>query len=268
MIFWFSGTGNSRLVAYRLARLTHDRLWPIARVCNSGSIPQIGEGEPVGFVFPTYGWDLPKVVRKMMSIWRAEPASLQLTKSRYVYLVTTCGDDTGKLDRRMAKAIASIGGQLKSAWSVIMPNTYICLPGFDVDSKVVEQKKLSLWQSRVEEIAKLILQRREGIWDITEGHLPWLKTYVLGFCFHQWMMSPKPFKVSDQCISCNACVRACVLGNIHKDDNGIPLWGGNCTMCLACYHHCSTHSISYGKWTVGKGQCLPPKETNEQVPQD
>ena len=38
---------------------------------------------------------------------------------------------------------------------------------------------------------------------------------------------------------------------------GRPVWGADCAMCLACYHHCPEHAVGYGNATKGKGQYAP-----------
>ena len=64
MIFYFSGTGNTRWAAIKLATATHERLIDIAEemrlIKKSGAQytePFILEkGERLGFVLPVHGW--------------------------------------------------------------------------------------------------------------------------------------------------------------------------------------------------------------------
>ncbi|MBR3633787.1 MAG: 4Fe-4S binding protein, partial [Bacteroidaceae bacterium] len=44
-------------------------------------------------------------------------------------------------------------------------------------------------------------------------------------------------------------------------------WHGNCTGCLACYHHCPTRAIRFGRRTEKKGQYLLAKYKEEIAPQ-
>lgn len=46
-------------------------------------------------------------------------------------------------------------------------------------------------------------------------------------------------------------MRLCPLNNITLED-GKPLWGGNCTHCMACISYCPTEAIEYGRRSVGK----------------
>lgn len=75
MIFYFSGTGNTRWAAIKLATATHERLIDIAEemrlIKKSGAQytePFILEkGERLGFVFPVHGWRVPRLVREFIA---------------------------------------------------------------------------------------------------------------------------------------------------------------------------------------------------------
>ena len=77
-------------------------------------------------------------------------------------------------------------------------------------------------------------------------------TPLFFICFNAFLMSPKPFHATEACIGCKKCEKVCPVGNITVTDR--PVWGGNCTQCLACYHVCPVHAVEYGKMTGKKGQ--------------
>ena len=43
----------------------------------------------------------------------------------------------------------------------------------------------------------------------------------------------------------------CPLNNIHLE-SGRPVWGKNCTHCMACICYCPKEAIEYGKKSKGK----------------
>lgn len=65
------------------------------------------------------------------------------------------------------------------------------------------------------------------------------------------MRSSHAFTVSDACIGCGKCVQLCPLNNIRLDKDK-PVWGSNCTHCMACICYCPKEAIEYGKRSVGK----------------
>lgn len=268
MIFYFSGTGNSRWVAMKLAGLLHDQAVDMAYGLNGGMgiidlLGKIEDDEPIGFVFPTYGWNIPRVVEQFIHSCQYAAKLVarkdSYNKDRYVYVVTTCGDDTGRMMYRFRKGLHKcLGLSLKSAWAVQMPNTYVCLPGFDVDSTEVQNKKMGIVPQNIQDIAASIVHRECGVWKVRPGMFPYAKTYLLGYTFRRWLMSPKPFHAVPDCVSCGKCEHVCPLHNIHLRDNH-PVWDNNCTMCLSCYHHCPCHAIRYGYQGASKGQYLCKK---------
>ena len=146
------------------------------------------------------------------------------------------------------------GHRLDACFSVAMPNTYVCLPGFDVDSTEVQQQKLKASESRVKEIAGHINNMKRGIIDVVRGSVPRLKSYVLRPLFNAFLTGDKRFRTTDRCNGCGVCIRVCPKRNIRKSTDGTPQWCGDCENCLNCYHRCPQHAIAYGKTTQGKGQ--------------
>lgn len=242
MILYFSGTGNSRMVATRLAELLHERTHNI----EEGPCPMTDDAEMLGIVFPVYAWGLPHIVESYFN-----RCSI---RSQYVWAVMTCGDDMGYADRCMHKALPThLSNNLRAIWSVQMPNTYVCLPGFDVDPIQLADKKVSTTLSRLPMIADSITAR-ESVTDVVRGDAAWLKTYVLRPLFNAFLVSDKPFKTSSSCTSCGLCSKSCPCHNIQMKD-GHPLWlHKDCTGCLRCYHSCPKRSIDWGRYTKGKGQ--------------
>lgn len=250
MIYWFSGTGNSLQVARLISEGVHLEM---KSMCEG----QPGEQELVrdrqlGFVFPVYGWRMPNVVSRFLENLPVCPPGYD----GYVFAVLTCGDDIGRADRLVRKALVGKGWPVWAIFSVQMRNTYVCLPGFDVDSKeVVERKRAWLDGDMFEELVSAIRSFMPSLADdVHPGAFPNLKTYVLGPLFHRWLTHPKHFKVSDSCSGCGRCAQVCPLHNITQDADSRPVWDTHCAHCLACYHVCPHHAIGYGPFTRGKGQ--------------
>lgn len=257
MIFYFSGTGNTRWVAENLARVTGERLLFIPDELAGGDgkeksacLYALSEGERVGFCFPVHGWQPPAIVRRFLSKLMIENA-----EGHYVYAVCTCGDNIGEAMAIFERCLPE-SMQLASCFSVIMPESYVCLPFMYTDTKEREREKIVDAGKRMEIISEIVLNRCSGISMLTKGATPRLYSYVIGQYFNKRMITDKPFTVdADACISCGRCEQVCPVGNIDLS-GGYPAWkhDGSCTCCLACYHHCPKHAINYGKITRKRGQ--------------
>ena len=143
-----------------------------------------------------------------------------------------------------------------------MPNTYVLLPGFDVDSPVVADAKLAAAPARISAIARGI-RHRARVDDVIRGSMPWLKSRIVYPLFRRFMMSPRPFRATDSCTSCGLCARECPMGNITIGSDGRPSWGDDCALCLGCYNRCPSHAVAYGRATAAKGQYHAPRRLPE-----
>ena len=249
MIFYFSGTGNSRWVADELARMLGERLVPIGDAMWAREYTySLADGEMLGFVFPTYSWGPAPVMVEFIK--RMDIRGYD--ESTFCYMVTTCGDDVGLSVQMWQEALGEIKGC--AAYSVQMPNNYILFPGFDVDSKALEEKKKRDAVKRVEYIAHHVKRKRHAV-DVVEGAWPWVKSRIVYPWFKRYSMSDKKFVVdADKCTHCGACVKNCPVSNISMEEGENPRWHGKCVMCLSCIHRCPMRAIEYAHATQKKGR--------------
>ena len=101
----------------------------------------------------------------------------------------TCGDEVAMSPEMLQDAFRRRDVEVRSIWSVIMPNNYVLLPGFDVDSKDLADKKLADAPLRLKEICRGIMQQRETI-DVVRGSMAWLKSKTVYPLFKRWGIFP------------------------------------------------------------------------------
>ncbi|MDE6409802.1 MAG: EFR1 family ferrodoxin [Muribaculaceae bacterium] len=253
MIYYFSGLGNTKYVAGKIAEAVGEDKFFIPDI---DPLKQYFRGKSLGFLFPIYSWGVPGIVIDF--IHSLPETFIQEVKSNKlpVWMVCTCGDETGNAPEMLEKCLLERDLSLNGAWSVIMPNTYVLLPGFDVDSSVVEKRKLENSERAVQDIAEKI---KNGIWEwkLHRGSMPYLRTKIVYPLFKKWGISAKKWHHSSACVKCGKCVKSCPVKNIALESNG-PVWGDNCLSCLACYHNCPYHAVEYGGITKKKGQYVCP----------
>lgn len=258
MILCFSGTGNSRYVARELGEILGEEVMDMTPALRGATLGAGTTGDELLWVFPVYSWGVPPYVREIIR-------SLNVGGSPLMHAVMTCGDDCGRADRMWRADVEARGWRHGVVATVQMPNNYVAMKGFDVDSKAVEKAKLAAAPARIRHIVSLLAESRrpEGekrLTDVVSGAFAGFKTRVIYPWFVRRKMSPERFSVSDACIGCGKCSSVCPTGNIamHRasdasgDDR--PAWGSDCAGCLGCYHICPVHAIAYGKATRDKGQ--------------
>ena len=253
MVFYFSGTGNSTFVATTLSNFLSEKLYFIPETePREADI----EGERILLVFPVYSWGVPPLITKFIKDLGEDFWTKVKERGLPVDCVMTCGDEVALAPEMLIKALSKEGIALNSIWSVIMPNNYVLLPGFDVDPQEVEKRKLQECERRILEIVQA-LSRGEKREDVVRGSIPWLKTKIVFPLFKKWGIFPKKWHYRDICISCGKCAKICPLLNVTMNE-GHPKWGTSCCSCLGCYHVCPVHAVEYGKETRKKGQYLFP----------
>lgn len=261
MIFYFSGTGNTRWAAQKVAAATGDRLVNIAEEMLAAETAQasdpqftytLAQDERIGFFFPVHGWRPPRLVLDFLD-------RLHLTNadSHYAYVVCTAGDNVGEAVSILEKRLQTMGIKIDSAISLIMPESYVGLPFMDVDTPAKEQCKKMEADNKLTRFIADIMECRSGVRDITIGHWPRINSRLIGSVFVKKLVTDRPFHVvADRCLHCGKCASVCPVANIHFEKGGEPSWlhNGKCLSCFACYHHCPTHAIEYGGRTKKKGQ--------------
>ncbi|MCR5365392.1 MAG: EFR1 family ferrodoxin [Prevotella sp.] len=263
MIFYFTGTGNTRWVAQQLAEATGEELLFIPDEMKKGTMRyELKDGERLGFCFPTHGWQPPRIVREFIRQAQFMKGNTDCTDStesntstndtNFVYAVTTCGDNMGHAMRILNKELKQKGLHADSVFAVLMPESNVCFSFLHLDTKEREREKIATAQQTVAHICEVVSQRRKGIVELIRGAIPYTYTYIIGGYYNKHLITDEKFWVdSERCISCGLCARLCPVDDIE----GLPpRWkhDGSCTNCLACYHHCPQQAIHWGKMKRGQ----------------
>ena len=248
MIICFSGTGNTRWAAKKMATLTNDVMIEeeTSEQCD----------DVLGIFFPIYAWGIPRVFIDQLR--RFFSNSEKQRKFSYVYVVCTCGDDIGLTDKEVKILLQQYDINNISICSIQMPETYIDFPGFKLDTQAAAAKKIAVAESHISVFATKI-QKHEMFYEINRGTCPWIKSRILRPLFYKFFIDDKKFTVDkDLCIHCSKCAKVCPICNIDCSPTSIPQYKHHCIGCLACYHHCPQNAIQR-VYTKGKGQYCPPQ---------
>lgn len=251
MIFYFSGTGNTRWLANQLAQAMGDSVVNIADAVVNGSYEYaIDSEERIGFCFPVHGWRPPFLVRDFVKRIR-----LDGYHGQFCYAFATCGDDVGLTFDYLTEDLQSNDIKLDSVFSVIMPETYN-FPIIDqIDTPESAERKIAVASERLSNLLPNILERRCGFKEINASRWPRTNSVLLGSYFLKHWVTDSKFTVdADACQHCGLCSKVCPVGNIECGDGNIPKWqhNGLCTTCFSCYHHCPAHAIDFANRTKGK----------------
>lgn len=230
MIFYFSGTGNSKWVAEEIAKKIEDKAYNISKLSE---LSKINEEKQIGFVFPIYAWGVPEAMEIFVQ-------KLENVKT-FTFGICTCGADAGIALKKLSEIY-----HLDSSYSIIMPSNYII--GEDLEDEDIILKKIDNAKKEIEIISNEIMQRKK-VYRVNEGKMPTFKSNVINKGFNKFVRNTKPFYVKKEyCNSCGLCAKICPASTITLVD-GKPVWNEKCYQCLSCINKCPKSAIQYGKKT-------------------
>ena len=248
MILYFSATGNSEYIAKRISSVINDECINLFDKLKRNDFSKIHSYKPFVIVTPTYGWQIPHIVRDWIN-------NTAFSGNKKIYFVMSCGGEIGNAAKYVKKICEEKNMIFKGCAEIIMPENYIAM--FDAPEKDVAIQIIDKAEPVIDEISKQILNN-ENIKETRAGFIGKIKSSVVNTVYYPVFLHSKKFTVSDQCISCGKCVDMCVLGNIKLAD-GKPQWEDNCTHCMACICSCPTEAIEYGNSSKGKPRYHCPK---------
>lgn len=250
MLFYFSGTGNSRYIAECIGGILDEAPADIKPLLQTQDTYK--SETPFVFVTPTYAWRLPRLVASWMQ-------KQKFCGNANAYFVMTCGSEIGNAQKSLQALCAECGLQYCGVYPVVMPENYIAM--FSAPTVAQAQKILAAAAPAPAEAAAYIVQNKPFP-QRRVTPLDRLYSGPVNPLFYRLFVKAKPFYATDACIACGKCVQACPLGNIRLQA-GKPVWGDTCTHCMACIAYCPKTAVEYGRKSAGK-----PRYTLEKAKKD
>ena len=233
ILYYFSGTGNTLMLANLLAKQLGDtEIINIVSCNNSTTIP---EADAVGILFPVYAFGLPKIMHKFVE------NNLQIADNTYVFSLTNYASAGGpSASLQLKKILAAKGNKLNAGFGVPMPSNYIPFGGAESQEK--QNRRFLASAETIKSIAETIKERPEK----------YMYKKICIFCaltplFYKTFMKKcqkdvKKFYVNDDCENCGICSKVCPTQNITIVEER-PTWGENCEQCMACLQWCPVSAI-------------------------
>ncbi len=244
MIIYFSGTGNSKYAAMKLAA-EGENVISLADLIKRGEYAiKLEDNEKLGLVFPVYFYTVPSIVREFLE-------KAKISNAGYVYSVITCGGGTAQASAVLKKILAGRGIKLSYFRELLMPDNsmlFYQIPGTEKAGERLEQadKELSIIRDEVNN------EKTTPIGNVT------IISTLVGLLYKR-CMGTKKFYAEDSCVGCGLCERNCPQCVI-KLENNRPVWEKNeCCKCSACINRCPVKAIQYGKATKKRNRYVNPE---------
>ena len=241
MILYFSGTGNSNYVAKRIADALGDEIVNLNDRIKASDTSSVETDERLIIVTPAYAWRIPRVVRDWL-------LKTELRGAKQVWFVMTCGSEIGNAGRYNRELCAEKAISCMGTAQIVMPENYIAMfsaPQADKARQIVTKAEPSI------DRAIAAVQANQPFAPTRNNLYDRFMSGPVNPLFYKFFVKADAFTVSEACIGCGQCVKRCPMNNVTLKD-GKPVWGRNCTHCMACICYCPKEAIEYGKKSVGQ----------------
>ena len=120
MVLYFTGTGNSRHIAERIAHALNDTLISLNDRIKSGDITPLAVNGRLVLVMPTYAWRIPRIVRDHL-------LRTELRGARETWFVMDCGSEIGNAAKYNRALCREKGLVYMGTAQIVMPENYIAM---------------------------------------------------------------------------------------------------------------------------------------------
>jgi ferredoxin/flavodoxin len=249
-IYYFSGTGNSLVVARDITEKLGGKLKSIPAVMDQESIKI--DADALGIVTPAYYMRMPRIVEGFVG-------KLTDLQSKYIFAIVTVGGIAGGILDRLSEAISLRGGSLAAGFVVRMPANYI--DSADAPSLFLQKHMFRKWERKVDRIADHVVHRKSGRMEKFNPLMTLLFSKSIDKAYLAGELAPdvdKNFWVDDKCNGCGICFKICPVGNIEMVDDR-PVWQHHCEKCLACIQWCPKEAIQFKDATLKRKRYHHPQ---------
>jgi NAD-dependent dihydropyrimidine dehydrogenase PreA subunit len=241
ILFYFSGTGNSRFIAERFASTMRSRCgheWEVHSIEEELDVPRLMESRPaVGFCYPIYGSSVPRVMREFVLRHKTHLAGKKLVI--FCTQLIFSGDGA----RALTELFRDIPCEVVLAEHFPMPNNVCNLSILRIRNGNEISGKLRRASLRLTAACRALCDgetRRRGFTPLS--HLLGLIQRP-AFLKMEKSAADKIFIDGRTCTLCGLCVKECPTKNLFRDGSKIAA-KGVCTLCYRCINHCPQKAIA------------------------
>ena len=237
MIFYFTGTGNSQMVAETIAECNGDTVVNIGSAMKAGHYNYtLGIDEPVGFVMPTYYYGIPIQIPDFIGALKFNHTP------RYIWTCLTCDGLTAGAGGMLTQVLRANGLTPSARFSCPVLNNAVVmghqLPVRNVDLLLDRAQKRSV------NIASYIRERRTGNFDDCAGMGADYIT-AQNYRYYKNGRKTKHFSVNEACVGCGKCAQECPAEAIAMVDGKAAWVKERCIYCLRCINGCPQKAIHF-----------------------
>jgi flavodoxin len=242
LLYYFSGTGNSRRLTEVAARRFGEAGFKakVKNIEENGLAEEHNDYSCHGFIFPVHGFGIPRIMTKFME-------ALPLETGKEAFIIVAIGNEEYRIPPSEGKCLGQgknilerRGYRVVGGDAVPMPNNWIAA----LSAPTPERAALII-EAGEKAVREFIEKIIDGEFYMKKSH--WLSK-LLGitisplFLLYGMKYMGSLFRLDDRCNSCEICAKICPVENIEMV-NDRPEWGKACESCFRCINLCPKESI-------------------------
>lgn len=231
-ILYFSGTGNTELIARRLSGKLSVPVHSIEEKCDFHQV--ISEAERIILLYPIHYAVPPMFMRDFLS--KHFPAFEHKEIISIATQMIVSGDGARVVEEYLPES-----ARLIDIHQINMPNNISNMPMIPVTPDWGNRRKVRRALRKADRIAKNILAGRFKRRHASRFAI-WLGNTQRPAGLRSEQSKKGNVWVTDACIRCGICVRTCPTGNFRMEKKAVPQ--GDCTFCTRCENRCPVNAIS------------------------
>ncbi|EJO5348949.1 EFR1 family ferrodoxin [Clostridium botulinum] len=240
LLFYFSGTGNTKWVADRI----ESKLCKIDNIIHKVSIENVDEDilnkiHKYDFIIigtPIYAQMGPKLIQDFIN-------NIPKVKERIKCIIySTQASSTACETERIHKILYNKGYEVVVKVNIKMTNNYYFSFGKKQDKSEIKSI-LRNAEEKVDLVIDKFLNGERCLENISKTKLFLGRAASKGFNKFIPKVS-NHLKSTHNCTKCGMCVRNCPKGNIVFENGGV-VFHSNCISCLRCVYICPSNAIFY-----------------------
>jgi len=234
LMFYFSGTGNSKYIAELFSRNMNAECHSIEEKTDFGRL--ISSAETIGFCYPVYGSRVPRIMREFAGKY------IEHLKGKKIIIFCTQWLFSGDGARVFIDIFPKKYFNVIYAEHFFMPNNVnnlFLLP-------LADDKKFIKYLVKSEKKIRLVCNNIRKGKNKRRGFNYFSRFLGLfqGLFLPAWEKKALDLvRIYDECNLCCLCVNVCPMNNFINQ-NGKIITKGNCTICYRCINKCPQKAIT------------------------
>ncbi len=234
-IYVFSGTGNTLIVANKLAENFDKKSYNAKVLRMEATEPQnVNLNSTIGIGFTIAFWNTYPFVRQWID-------NLPDGNCAEVFLFATMGDSSCGMIHHIAKILENKNYKILDADSFLMPNNFLLVQG-DKANETKRNKNLL----KVEKFANDIMTDYEYKTKINflTTFIFKITSYIVLKAWNSGLAKKiMRFKIDkEKCVKCGICAKLCPTDNVEMQT--FPNFKNKCIFCLRCVSYCPQQALS------------------------